>query len=180
MNPLATSRRLGALVTPLFLVGALGCERPKAPVLTPQEATVTAVDLAGFDLRVKMDALNPNAFPLAVRAVTARVLLDGKQDLGTVTVAQPITLPPNGHTTIDVPMTVKWKGLAGLASLAGQRRPVPYQIDGTATVGGERLEVDVPFRLQGSITAETLQQAGLKSLQKVPGLEGLPGLLGPR
>jgi hypothetical protein len=42
-------------------------------------------------------------------------------------------------------------------------------------VGGESLNIDVPFKLQGTITPEQQQQAGLKTLQNIPGLP--PGLL---
>ena len=161
-----------------LVVGLGACAKPQPPQLTPQEAKVTAVDMTGFDMRVKMDAFNPNGFALSIRTVVARVVVDGNQDLGTVTASQPINLPANAHTIIDVPMNVKWKGVGGFATIAAAKRPVPYTVDGTATVGGERLNMDVPFKLQGTITAEQLQQAGLKSLQGIPGLP--PGLLPPK
>ena len=94
------------------------CTKPQPPQLTPKEAKVTSVDITGFDMRVKMDAFNPNGFALSVRSVVAHVIVDGTQDLGTVTASQPINLPANAHTLIDVPMNVKWKGVGGLASIA--------------------------------------------------------------
>jgi LEA14-like dessication related protein len=156
--------------------GMCGCTKPKAPQLTPKEVAVTAVDIGGFDMRVKMDAFNPNGFDIAVRSIVAHVIVDGTQDLGTVTASQPIGLPANAHTPIDVPMNVKWKGIGALASLAQARRPVPYVVEGTATVGGESLNVDIPFKLEGKITPEQVQQAAMKSLQAIPGLQGFPGL----
>ena len=172
---------LFAVVSPVVSSVALaGCTKPLPPQLTPQQAKVTAVDATGFDMTVKMDAFNPNAFELAVQSVVAHVIVDGNQDLGTVTASKPIALAANAHTAIDVPMNVKWKNATSFATIATSRRPVPYTIDGTATVGGNRLNVDIPFKLQGTITAEQLQQAGLKSLQGIPGLQGLPGLAPPR
>ena len=167
------------LVALAVSIAIAGCAKPKAPQLTPKEVAVTSVDVAGFDMQVKMDAFNPNGFPIAVRSIVAHVIVDGTQDLGTVTASQPITLPANAHTLIDVPMTVKWKGLGGLATLAQARKPVPYTLDGTATIGGESLNVDVPFKLQGQITPEQVQQAALKSLQAIPGLQ-FPALPAPR
>ena len=155
---------------------SFACSKPQAPQLTPQQAKVTAVDVNGFDMIVKMDAFNPNGYELAVQSVVAHVLVDGNQDLGTVTASKPIALPASVHTAIEVPMNVKWKNAAGFAAIATSRRPVPYTLDGTATVGGHSLNVDVPFKLAGTITAEQLQQAGLKSLLGIPGLQGLPGL----
>jgi LEA14-like dessication related protein len=167
----------------LIMLAALassGCTKPKAPQLTPKEVTVTSVDIGGFDMRVKLEAFNPNGFDIAVRTVVAHVIVDGTQDLGTVTATQPITLPANARTVIDVPMNVRWKGVSGLTSLAQARKPVPYTVDGTATVGGENLNVDLPFKLQGQITPEQVQQAALKSLQNIPGLQGFPALAPPR
>jgi len=170
-----------AWVALALALGALvACSKPQPPQLTPQQAQVTSVDMTGFDMIVKMDAFNPNAFELSVQSVAAHVLVDGNQDLGTVTTSKPIALAANAHTAVDVPMSVKWKNAAGFATIAAARRPVPYTIDGTATVGGSRLNVDVPFKLQGTITAAQLQQAGLKSLQAIPGLQGLPGLAAPK
>ena len=58
-------------------------------------------------------------------------------------------------------------GVGALASLAATRRAVPYVVEGKANVGGERLNVDVPFRVQGVITDELVAQAAMRSL---PGL----------
>jgi LEA14-like dessication related protein len=156
-----------------------GCTTPQPPQLTPQSAAITSVDIAGFDMRVKMDAFNPNGVELSIQSVTAHVIVDGNQDLGTVTASQAFTLPANAHTALDVPMSVKWKSVGNLATIAAARRDVPYTLDGTAKVGGERLNIDLPFKLTGTLTAAQLQQAGMKSLQAIPGLEGLPGLLPP-
>jgi len=175
-----TSRFAHVLLATTLIAAAGACSKPQPPQLTPKEAKVTSVDIAGFDMRVKMEAFNPNGVDLSVRNVTAHVIVDGNQDLGTVTASQPFNLPANARTVIDVPMTVKWKSVGNLASIASAKRPVPYTVDGTATVGGEHLNVDVPFKMNGVMTAEQLQQAGMKSLQGIPGLQGLPGLLPPK
>jgi len=165
-------KRFALAVVILVLAASFGgCAKPKAPQLTPKEVAVTSVDVAGFDMRVKMDAFNPNGFDIAVRSIVAHVIVDGTQDLGTVTASSPITLPANAHTQIDVPMSVKWKGLGGLAVIAQARKPVPYTVDGTATIGGESLNLDVPFKLQGQITPQEVQQAAVKSLRAIPGLQ---------
>ena len=172
--------RRGAISLAFALVPVFACSKPLPPQLTPKEAKVTAVDLTGFDMLVKMEAFNPNGFALSVRSVVAHVVVDGTHDLGTVTAAQPIELPANARTLVEVPINVKWAGAVNLANLAASKRPIPYTVDGTATVGGASLNVDVPFKLQGVLTPEQLRQAGLKSLQAIPGLSGLPGLLPPK
>ena len=172
--------RRGALSLLFALVAAVACSKPLPPQLTPKEAKVTAIDPTGFDMRVKLEAFNPNGFVLEVQSVTAHVVVDGTHDLGTVTASQPISLPANSRTLIEVPINVKWKGAANFVTIASSKKPIPYVVDGTATVGGASLNVDVPFKLQGVITPEQLQQAGLKSLQAIPAFQGLPNLLPPK
>lgn len=169
--------RRASLSLVFALAAAIACSKPLPPQLTPKEAKVTAIDPTGFDMRVKMEAYNPNGFALEVQSVTAHVIIDGTHDLGTVTASQPISLQANARTLIDVPLNVKWKGAVNLATIASTKKPIPYTVDGTATVGGASLNVDVPFKLEGVITPQQLQQAGLKSLQAIPALQGLPNLL---
>ena len=180
-RPLLPSLFLAALALVLVsLVTLVACSKPQPPQLRPVEAKVTAVDASGFDMIVKLNAFNPNDYELAVQSVVAHVIVAGNQDLGTVTASKPIALPANAQTVIDVPMNVKWKNAGSFAAIATSRKPVLYTIDGTATVGGKSLNVDIPFKMQGTITAEQLQQAGLKSLQAIPALQGLPGLAPPK
>ena len=159
------------------LVGAIalsGCSKPQAPTLVPKEATVTDVSLTGFDMTVKLDAFNPNSFAISVRSLSAHIIVNGNQDLGTVTSNTPINLPANAHTLVDAPLNVKWKGAGTIVQLAQARQAVPYTVDGTATVGGESLNVDIPFKLAGTITPQQIQAATQKSLQgALPALQGL-------
>lgn len=157
--------KIAWFVLSLALSALLGCSKPAPPTLVPKEAKVVSVDLAGMDLRVTMDAHNPNGIDLAVRAVSARVLLDGTHDLGTVTMNRPITLPANARTSIEVPLSMRWKDATLLGVFAAAKRAVPYTVEGTATVGGERLNVDLPFKMQGTVTPEQLAAATLSSLK---------------
>jgi LEA14-like dessication related protein len=157
-----------ALATALLSAAlVLSCKKPEPPKVTPKAATVTKLDPLGVDMVVTLTADNPNGVPLSVRSVSGRVVLDGKLDLGTFDVPSGVALPARGTVTLDVPVRAKWAGVGALASLAATRRAVPYVVDGKANVGGERLNVDVPFRVQGVITDELVAQAAMRSL---PGL----------
>lgn len=163
-------------LTRLFVVLSIGalalvaCSKPQPPQLVPKSAKVTNVDLAGMDVRVTFDAWNPNGYDLSVRRVTAHVVLDGKFDLGTVTADQPISLPAGKRVLIEVPLQVRWNGAASLGALGTVKRAVPYSVDGTANVGGERLNLDVPFTIHGEVTQQQLVNAALKSIPNIPGL----------
>jgi LEA14-like dessication related protein len=146
------------------------CSKPEPPKLVPKEAKVTAVSPAGLSLLLRMEATNPNRVTLSAQSVTGKAKLDGKWDVGTVTIAKPVVLPPNVPTMIDVPLTMPWKDVTVLGALATAPGPVPYVVEGTVTVGGEKLNVDLPFSLSGTITREEIANAALRSLPTIPGL----------
>lgn len=151
-------------------VAASGCSKPEPPRITPKEARVRSIGPAGVDLLVTVEAVNPNRVGLSVRSVTGKARLDDRWDLGMVTIAKPIVLPPGTPTTIDAPMTMAWADVQSLAVLAASPRPVPYVVEGTVSIGGERLNVDVPFSLSGTISREDLARAALGSIPAIPGL----------
>ncbi|AUX29887.1 MULTISPECIES: LEA type 2 family protein [Sorangium] len=153
-------------------VSLVACSRPEPPTLKPEVAAVTAVTAQGIDLRVQIQAYNPNSVDLSTRSLKATVLLDGKIDVGTVTVPTPLKLRSKQWTRIDAPLSVKWQDLTSIAALAAQGRGVPYQVNGTVAIGGETLNVDVPFRLAGTLTQEQLVTVIGNSLPGLP----LPGL----
>jgi LEA14-like dessication related protein len=157
----------------LLLVGLLlsaACSTPEPPRLVPQEAAVTSVGAAGVGLVIKIQATNPNRFELSAQSVTGKATLAGKWQLGTVRIDTPVVLPGSATTTLDVPMTLPWTDMQTLATLASSPGPVPYVFDGTVTIGGGRLHVDLPFSVSGTITREQAAGALLNSLPKIPGL----------
>lgn len=167
------TRRKAALKVAGFFVllaASTGCSKPEPPKLVPKEVQVTAIGPAGASLLLRLEATNPNGYELAARSVTGKAMLDGKWELGTVTIAKPLALPPKVPILIDVPMTLPWTDLKALTALGAATGPVPYVVEGTVTIGGERLNVDLPFSLSGTVTREQVIGAALKSLPAIPGL----------
>lgn len=156
------------------LLASSACQKPEPPHITPKEARVAAIGPQGLDLVIKVEATNPNRVTLSAQSFTAKARLDGRWDMGSVTVAKPIVLPPHTPTMIDVTMAVPWTDVKALTALAGARGPVPYVVDGSARIGGERINVDVPFSMSGTISREQVTNAVLKSIPTVPGLGRLP------
>jgi LEA14-like dessication related protein len=158
----------------LFLgLSVLACDRPKAPVLEPTDAVVKEVRLDGTELDLGLRATNPNGFALAAKSMTGKITLEGVSTVGTVNIATPMTLPAKATTVLRVPLSVKWNDLQTMTRLAGHTGPVRYTVDGTVRVGGERLELDVPVRFEGTMTEEQIATAILRSVPKLPGLPGL-------
>lgn len=167
-------RPLFAAVVFALALALVGCSKPEPPRLTPLSAKLTSISTLGIDVDLKLDAENVNDSDLSARSVTATIVVDGRIALGTVTVAHAIKLPAHKKTTLDVPVSSRWKDLSGLVSLASAAgKDVPYTVDGSVELGGETLHVQVPFHVVGVLTREQLTQAMLNSLPKIPGL--LPG-----
>jgi len=156
------------LALPAAIVVLVGCARPKPPTITPEKATITSIGPGGIGVLLELGLDNPNSVELAGRSVTAKVVLHGKYDLGTVTAPNGIKLPAGKRTDLTMPMSLPWKDLTSLLALAGQSRNVPYEVDGTLTVGGDTLHADVPFHLNGVLTHEQLIQATVNSLPRLP------------
>jgi hypothetical protein len=154
-----------ALVAALFVAA---CQKPVPPEIRPKEATVTAIGPQGLSVRVIVEATNRNAFELAAQSVTAKArLVDPAVDMGTATVATPITLPPNVPTTIPVQLTLPWSDVRTLATIALAGKPVDYVVDGTVRIGG-RLQIDLPVTARGTITREQAAAAAFKGLGVSP------------
>jgi len=45
---------------------------------------------------------------------------------------------------------------------------VPYQFKGDVTLGGDTLQLTLPFEMKGTLTREQLLQAGLRGLFEAP------------
>lgn len=177
-------RGFRTIATGLAALGVMlgaGCSKPEPPTLKPRAAEITNVDLLGVDVMMTIDAHNPNRIPLAVQKVSAHVVLDaapgapGAHDLGQVAIEQPFTLPANADTTLRIPIALRWNAAGTLGAIAAGRRDVPFTVTGTATVGGERLNVDVPFSLSGTISQAQIVSAATRGLERLPSL--LPGLV---
>jgi LEA14-like dessication related protein len=137
----------------------VSCSKPVPPTLTPKQATVTSITPLGLNLQLTFDATNPNAFALSAQQLTGTVSLAG-HPLGTVSVPQAITLPPNATTTMQAAIAAQWLDLASVGqALVTGAQTIPYTVDGTVTVGGNSLNVALPYHMEGQITAADLKRA---------------------
>ena len=171
------ARTTTALATTAIALLLAGCTKPAPPELTVKQVKVSRIDLTGVEIAVDVDAFNPNHVELSARRVTGQVLIDGRYDLGTVTVERPVILPAQAKTSISAPLSLSWQSVTTLGAIATSNRPVPFAVSGTVNIGGERLNIDVPFTAQGVLTPQEIAQAAARSLPA--GLPKIPGLTAP-
>jgi LEA14-like dessication related protein len=146
------------------LLSASGCSKPEPPRITPQAAQVKSVDPAGIVLTLDLDVYNPNSFPLIARSVSGSVEIGEGVELGRGNAQPGISIAAKSSSLVSSELTVAWTNAAALAPLALSPKPVPYTFRGVATIGGEKLNVDVPFVVKGELTRAQVVQAGLRGL----------------
>jgi LEA14-like dessication related protein len=164
------------LFTLLLAVCALllGCAKPRPPTITPDTATVTSISPAGLGLRATLNVDNPNDFALSTQGVSATLTLGGKVKLGPINKPHGVSLPGGQTTKVDVDLSVTWNQAAALAALATAGPTIPFEVAGTVKVGGKSLNVELPFRMQGTVSRTELLAAELKGLPSIPGFPVLP------
>ena len=168
LPPIRTPAWILLLVTLLTL--ATACAKPKPPTITPKTAQVLAVSATGVTLAVAFDVSNPNRFPLIVHAVDGRFSLGSGAgvELGKAHAEPASSIPAQGTSTVTSQIAVGWTNLAALTPFMLSPAAVPYRFDGTATLGGESLNLNLPFTLTGELTRAQLINAGLSGLSPPP------------
>ncbi len=147
---------------------APACAKPQPPTITPKSAQVLAVGATGVTLAVTFDVANPNRFPLIVHAVDGRFSLGAGAgvELGKAHAEPASSIPAQGTSTVTSQIAVAWTNLTALTPFMLSPAAVPYRFDGNATLGGESLNLNLPFTLTGELTRAQLISAGLSGLSQ--------------
>jgi LEA14-like dessication related protein len=141
----------------------VACQKPKPPTITPKSAQVLAVSAKGLSLAVTFDVANPNRFPLIVHAVDGRFSLGAGAgvELGRAHAEPASSIPAEGASTVTSQIAIAWTNLGALTPFLLSPAAVPYRFDGNATLGGESLNVNLPFTLSGELSRAQLINAGM-------------------
>jgi len=150
------------------LTVATACAKPKPPTITPKSAQVLAASASGVTLAVSLEVANPNRFPLIVHAVDGRFWLGAGAgvELGKAHAEPASSIPAQGTSTVSSEVAVAWTNLAALTPFLLSPAAVPYRFDSSATLGGESLNLQLPFSLSGELTRAQLINAGLSGLSQ--------------
>jgi hypothetical protein len=159
-SPAITVRRLLALV----FLSLGGCSVMSRPTVSPDHAAIERIDAHGIALAVTLAITNGNAEDMQLKGVTAHVVIDGRYDVGRVTVKQNVALLAGKPTKLTVPILVKWTDAVPLMVLGASDRPVPYVVDGLVFIGGPAVHFGVPYALTGNMAHEEIVQAARRSL----------------
>jgi LEA14-like dessication related protein len=144
------------------LTVAAACSKPKPIEITPESAQLSAIGPDGVTLALVLDVHNPNTFAIRGSAVTANLELQDGAELGRGSAMSDFTIPANGNLALPARLDVRWTNIALLAPYALGGKALPYRVRGSARLGGESLNVDVPFSISGQLTPEQAISAGLR------------------
>jgi LEA14-like dessication related protein len=159
----ALLRALGIWVATLpFSAG--GCNQTQPPTLSPRSIQVVSVSPTGVTLGLELDVHNPNSFPLVARSVDGTLGLGQGIAQARVHSELGINLPAKASSIVSSTLNIGFPSLSALAPFALTGQPLPYTFHGTALVGGEHLNVSLPFTTQGSLTNAQLLEAGVRGL----------------
>jgi LEA14-like dessication related protein len=137
--------------------GPSACSKPQPPSVTPRTARVTGASLLGLDVDLELEVKNPNAFPLSAHAVTGTLFIGDQQKLGEGSARPEYAIPAHGSSLVSSRVHIDWQNLTALAPFLGAAA-VPYAFRGDVAIGGEDVNVTLPFVLEGRLTqAELLQ-----------------------
>jgi LEA14-like dessication related protein len=146
----------------LSLALLLGCSKPKPVEVTPRSVQVVALQPQGLELEVVLDVRNPNGFAITAHDVSGTIQLQNGVELGRGKAPAAVTVLAEQTAAVPTRLSMAWTNLAALAPYALSPQPVPYRIVGKARVGGERLNVELPFDISGTLTREQVLQASLR------------------
>jgi LEA14-like dessication related protein len=147
---------------------ALGCDAPEPPTVTSEKVVVTKSSAQGLDLEVTLNAKNPNSIKLTARSIKAKVTINQSTELAEVTVPTKVSLPAKKTTQIVVPVKVQWGAAAAMALAAMNSETIPFTMKGTANIGGDSLNVSLPFTVQGTLTRQQLIDAVQGAIPQLP------------
>jgi LEA14-like dessication related protein len=155
-------RPLERWAVPAALLTVLACSKPKPVQVTPQSVQLASVGPDGVGVSLLLNVHNPNRFPIIAQTVSATFELQDGSELGRGSSTKAFTIPSEGDAQVPADLSMRWTNLGGLTPYALAGKALPYRISGTARLGGESLNLDVPFSISGQLTPQQVLAAGLR------------------
>jgi LEA14-like dessication related protein len=160
-------KALAAAATLVASVALIACSKPQPPTITTVKPTSVTVDMRGLTIGLDVGLQNPNRVAIPLQSIDAHVTLDDTIDLGDVKVPEAVTLPAQQEAHVAVQVPLAWNNVTQMAGLATAGHDVTYKAVGTVTLGGDLLNVSVPFDTTGTIKQQDLAAGAMKGLPRV-------------
>lgn len=155
-------RSISRTLLAVLLSGWASACSPTMPTVTPQVARVLWVSPAGLRLAIEVDVHNPNSFPLFADTIEGVIEVGQGSTLGYGQAFPRGTIPAEGASRIVTQVDVQWMNMGALTPFLMSPAPIPYVFKGKARVGGDGVNLSVPFEVNGQLTRAELIGAGLR------------------
>lgn len=142
---------------------AVACAKPQPPSVVPHVVRMSGVSAGGLDFDVELQVHNPNSFPLSAEAVNGTLYGARDQKLGQGSSRPREAIPAGSTRLVSSQVHIGWENVTVLAPLLAAER-IPYEFRGDVTLGGESINVTLPFTLSGELTRTQLLEAGWRGL----------------
>jgi LEA14-like dessication related protein len=113
-------------------------------------------------LAIEVDVHNPNSFPLIADAIEGVIEVGPGSTLGYGQAFPHGTIPADGASRVVTQVDVQWTNIGALTPFLMSPAPIPYIFKGKARVGGDGVNLSVPFEVNGQLTRAELIGAGLR------------------
>jgi hypothetical protein len=140
----------------------LACSKPKPVEVTPRSVQLTAIQPQGLQLALVLGVHNPNRFAIRASDVKGTLSLQDGTVLGRGVASDTVTVLAEQTAAVPTSLTMTWTNLAALAPFALSPQPLSYKIHGSARIGSDHLNVEVPFDIAGQLTREQVLQASAR------------------
>lgn len=120
------------------------------PTFVIREIILSPRNFTEMDLRIGLEAQNPNRFDLALRSFEYTVYLN-REEIGSGRLEKEIRIPSLSVTRVEIPLVAKFRNFSGSLKAIITGEDLPYRIEGKADVKTIFGSLNFPFSKEGRI-----------------------------
>ena len=120
------------------------------PTFIIREIILSPRNFTEMDLRIGLEAQNPNRFDLTLRSFEYTVYLN-REEVGGGRMEKEVRIPSLSVTRLEIPLVAKFRNFSGSLKAIITGEDLPYRIEGKADVKTVFGSLHFPFSKEGRI-----------------------------
>ncbi len=139
-----------ALCAPLLIWSGCAVEKPQ---LRLRDVAVAGLDFQELRVVFDFDVTNPNPFQLSLWGMEYGLSAAGERFAGGALTQPVAALRAKETITVRAPVSIQYRKLLPIVRRLGARKPIDYELSGTATFSFLGTRIPVPLKHLGKIPA---------------------------